>query len=1641
MRATFFAACALLCFTLHAQLKADFTMNKTAGCSPLLVTFTNTSSGTSAATVYRWSFGNGNASSLKNTAAVYEGEQIYTVTLTATDGAQTASVSKQVTVYKKPGGDFSVSASKGCVPFAVNFTATATAGDGTVGSYYWDFGDGFTQSTTAATTSHTYTAAQQAGVSLTVINSFGCYATLQKNNLLDVKPLLKADFGADKKFLCRETDSVHFINNSSGPGSLTYVWDFGDGTTSTETNPVYAFNKRGSYTVKLTVASSEGCTATTTQTAYLNVANFTSDFTVPPLLCQNTNVSFTNTSAPAPLASAWFVDGLPAYSFQPALLNYAFSTGPHSVKLKNTFGTCVDSAVKQVVVNPVPKLTGFVADIAGKCGSPVVVNFKDTTPTAVQWQWYFGDYTPQVTQQTPSHTYAYDDNFSVTLTVKDAAGCSATVYKQVLIRKPRVEITSPDVALNGSVQSCGPLNARFSTTSSEPITDYSWDFGDGTTSAQASPVHYYGTMGTYYVSLNYTTANGCKGQAKLTYPVAIHTKPRADFTVSTNTVCGNLPVTFTNTSTTYGSPTFYTYTNWNMGNGYFAAFTNQTQSYTHQFADTGTYTVSLIMTDLVCADTMIKTAYVKVLPPFPKISGYTNTCDGTRGLVTFTQTSRYANTWTWDFGDGTSLTPTTNQPQVQHLYSASDRYKVVLSSTNGQCTVRDSVYAMVLLKQHPVLSADKTEVCSRDDYLKLTVSNMEDNVVTRTYGYGYGFYPWEHSDGSYALNVLAPSSYANGVYNTIFWNFTPGKQGLNVSVLSGGFNCRDTSNTIPLIVKGAVPGFKVLNNPCATGNTLYLQDTTAGMYGVQPVSWQWNFGDGKPPVTYNHGGQINYTYTWPGQYYVTLTVTDAAGCVSLTQQQVLVGSASLKAAFTTSATQVSPGTTVTFTNTSVSSDPGQTSYLWLFGDGTQTASFNASKTYTQPGSYTVRLIATNAARGCTDTAAVTILVKYVNAAFTYQNTFITAAKCPPVLVRFSNTSNNISKILWDFGDGATSTQFNPSHVYTAAGKYFVTVQTFSDNGTVYTTLDSVVIGMPAARLSADALTGCTVQQTTFKASAQAAVGYWWDFGDGAVQQTTDSSASHNYVHSGVYTPRLLVQDNNGCAVSANLQDSIVIDSLSVVLAPLPATVCAPRQLSFSAAVFSAVPGRPLRYRWDFGTANAADTSAGQSPVFTFSQPGTYIVHLTVWSAFGCIKDVSGTVVAYQGLGGIINGPAEICQGQSAQFSGATALPGQPQWQWTFWDGTTSTAQAPPPKKYDTPGTYPVQLAVSNNGCTDSLTANLLVNPLPAGILSQHEASLCKGASVAITAANGAGYTWSPVAGLNTTTGSTVIASPPSNVVYTVQAVSEKGCLARDSIRLNVVQPFTLILPAQAAMCKGGSVQLTASGADSYQWINNTGGLSATNVANPFASPVASAVYTVVGRDAQRCFSDTAGIAVTVHPLPAVDAGPGAEILAGGSYQLLPTTSNDVTAYVWSPAKYLGCTTCAAPLSAPLEPVLYTLTASNAFGCSASDTVSVRLLCGQSRIYIPNAFTPNNDGRNDKFLLTGQGIRLVKWLRIYDRWGGIIFERTNFNVNDQNAAWDGKQKGQPVPAGSYVYLAELSCNESSYLQKGTVTVIY
>lgn len=470
--------------TVNAVPSAGFTTKDV--CLGDSVKFTNTTSG---ATSYTWDFGDGSStSSATNPSHLYTTTGAFTVKLTAKNAAGcSVSYSKVVNVYGVPVASFT--AKDGCIGDSVRFTNTSTTA-GAV-TYSWNFGDGSPLGS-AKDPAHLYTSAGSYLVKLTVTTPAGCsdFDTMTIN--VYVSPTSK--WAA--KNVC-DGDSVHFTNFTTGSGTLTYAWDFGDGNTSTATNPVHLYAAAGTYTVKMTASYASGCSGTlSTQITVYPAA--IADFTTADV-CMGNTVLTTNKSTGGTLSYVWdFGDGTAKSTITSPIHNYKTS-GKFTITLVATNSNgCTDTKTIDVNVNekPVAKF-GF----AGNCVK-TPTQFTDSSTISsgtLTYNWNFGD-AGTSTVKNPVHTYQGVQNYQVTLIVTSSLGCSDTFVKTVSI------VARPSAVFSKTIT---PGRLATFTPADQSLVSYTWDFGDGGTSTTTAPTHQYATNGKYAVKLTVKSANGC----------------------------------------------------------------------------------------------------------------------------------------------------------------------------------------------------------------------------------------------------------------------------------------------------------------------------------------------------------------------------------------------------------------------------------------------------------------------------------------------------------------------------------------------------------------------------------------------------------------------------------------------------------------------------------------------------------------------------------------------------------------------------------------------------------------------------------------------------------------------------------------------------------------------------------------------------------------------------------------------------------------------------------------------------------------------------------------------------------------------------------------------------------------------------
>lgn len=308
--------------------------------------------------------------------------------------------------------------------------------------------------------------------------------------------------------------------------------------------------------------------------------------------------------------------------------------------------------------------------------------------------------------------------------------------------------------------------------------------------------------------------------------------------------------------------------------------------------------------------------------------------------------------------------------------------------------------------------------------------------------------------------------------------------------------------------------------------------------------------------------------------------------------------------------------------------------------------------------------------------------------------------------------------------------------------------------------------------------------------------------------------------------------------------------------------------------------------------------------------------------------------------------------------------------------------------------------------------------------------VCENRVVNLTAAGGVNYLWSGPAGFAATVAApSFIAKNNSSGQYNVTVTDQFGCKKTAATNVVASPKPTAVVSATQRICEGDSVRLLASGGSGYLWSPAIG-LSDVNVANPIAKPVDSTNYSVVVSSNSNC-TDTVRVIVNVFKLPTANAGPDKILLKGQSVVLEGVVGGSGVSFSWTPVTDLDNSLLAQPSASPFNDMLYTLEVRSAANCGVvSDKVFVKVY---NDIYVPSAFSPNNDGLNDKWRIEAMVAVPNGKLTVYNRYGTIIFETTG-----NNKEWDGSYKGKALPTGSYVYMIDLKNGRP--IKKGTVMIV-
>jgi len=921
-----------------------------------------------------------------------------------------------------PAANFSSNLTSGYAPLSVQFTDFSKNADG----WKWDFGDG--SDSTKQNPTHTYSRAGNYNVTLTVNNTNGTDSKIAAVTVL-AQPAFSASKASGKTPL-----SVSFTDQSTG-SPASWNWTFGDGTYSTEKNPVHVYKKSGKYSVTLTLNETGNKTAVT-KSSYITVSNGfeapVAAFSASPASGKTPlTVSFTDQSTGSPTSRKWnFGDDTRSTAENP--VHTYDKAGLYSVTLtvSNEKGSNTLTKTGYIIVSNV--LNGPAANFSAPLTSgkaPLTVSFSGQGKgSQTSWKWYFGDGNNS-TEKNPVYTYNKSGLYSVRLTASNEKG-SNTLTKTGYIAVSTV-LNTPVSRFSASPASGkAPLTVSFTDQSTGSPTSWKWYFGDGSNSTEKNPVHTYNESGLYSVSLTISNANGNNGLTR-TGCVAVSSvldAPVTSFSVSQTSEKTPLIVRFTDQST--GSPTSW---KWTFGDGN----DSTEQNPVHTYNKSGNYTIALTTTNGGGSNRIQKSSYIyvnsesdsvvsdsSITVPDTAFSA-TPTMGSMPLTVSFTDQSTGSPTsWKWTFGDGSDYSTEKNPV---HTYNKPGRYNITLtaSNANGNNALTRTGYIAVSGVLDAPVSKFSASPTSGSMPLKVRFTDQSTGSPVS--------WRWAFGDGSnYSTDKNPVHTYnKSGRYNVA----------LTASNANG-------SNT--LTKSGYIVVSNVLNGPVANFSAspisgkaplkVSFTDQSTG----SPDAWKWTFGDGGNSTEQNPV----HTYNKSGLYSVTLTASNANGNNELTKTGCIAVSGIQNIPLTNfSASPTSGGIplTVSFTDQSTGSP---VSWRWTFGDGNNSTEQNPVYTYNKSGLYSVTLTASNAngSNTLTKTGYIAVSNSLV-AAFSASPT----SGSVPLNVSFTDQSTGSpASWTWAFGDGSNySTERNPVHMYNKTGQYTVSL-TVNNSGSIST---------------------------------------------------------------------------------------------------------------------------------------------------------------------------------------------------------------------------------------------------------------------------------------------------------------------------------------------------------------------------------------------------------------------------------------------------------------------------------------------------------------------------------------------------------------------------------------------------------------
>lgn len=1212
-----------------------------------------------------------------------------------------------------------------------------------------------------------------------------------------------------------------------------------------------------------------------------------------------------------------------------------------------------------------------------------------TPPGSYSYNWNV----PGQTQQNGSVLSGLAAGSEVKVTVTDpASGCSGSANGVIgALDQIQMLVTDTDIT-------CGGLSlgsAMVDATANSPQIFYEWTSLPGDSVISNVPQISNLSPGSYQIEV--TDLRGCRGVEVV--DITVGAAPHALMSGLQLVQCGSDSslVRFENFST----DAFNTISNWEWH------ISNGDTSYNFQnvsplvlwlpAGDTITVTLGVVSAN-GCTNMVSRTMFVPENPTLELSTGpVAFNCDNAPVSISVAGgKSYYQYTWT----PLSDLTLSPNPVNVVVNPDSTRSYQLVANDRG--CT--DTVSVNIIRVREINLQASDAEINACDSLYVLTASADVSDVI------------WVDAAGNPASTPPSDTVTVNAGVTAVYTAIATGDMGCADSVsvsLTGSF--------VGLTADPAKNGIGCEGEPLQLG---VLAQSTVGNF-----TYLWDI---PLPLIASGNNVASPTVTGPtGSYIVTVTVSNAYCSQTLFIPISIQNNPSLDQVI--SANLCDGLQTQFFNNSGVGG-------VWSFGDGTQSEEVNPVHVYAAAGNYTVQFTPYNTV--CVSPWDSTILVN-------------TTALLPPVIggalqtcldslqYQFSSVSSGQNVVSWSWsfegGTPSSSSASNPDVFFTLEGPATVTLTVTDANGCITTgdtTLEVSIINDNIGG-SLDACQGETLQLNADGIDATAS--YTWT----AIPADPGLEVnSPNPVVSPAGSTVYEVTVSQGLCAATRQVTVNILPAPSLTSDPAnPANGCA--GVAFPIGVVAQPPASV--YQWTAPSVLTLTGTDSSHSVIT-GPGGIYSVTVTGINSIGCSDSIVIPVEIFQ-IEDQINASLTICAGAEIALNADGADPDAGySWSSVPFDGGLLVDSPNPVVSPDVSTVYSVEIRKGICSLTRQVEVTVAPVPYVKMIPDSTLIALCSETEALELSALGSGmvYEWSDNAGFTNIIGSgtTLNLLPPvAEGKYFVRTILGI-CEAIDSIRVDMGSVSFAVNALQQHICYGESASLVVQnlnpGSDlSYVW---TPSLPAES--SQLVSPGITTQYHVAVTDSRSgCSKDT------TFTIQVTSIGVNADVLGkdtlffGESTTLQANTNGNGTVFTfeWSPSDGLSNPYNATTDAAPEEDMIYTVTVTSDNGCTATDEVEVFYrgnLCEEPFIFVPKAFTPNNDSNNDFFIIRGVNIVELEFV-VWSRWGEKVYQTSDVNAQ----GWDGTYKGAELTPDSYAWYARVRCgNGAIYENKGDVTLL-